>query len=122
VMTLQEEKNGQAAVQGHASCNNGSEGGKPPNKEAIDHFEKLLEAPCPNHHYPVWHAYKDCRLLKKFLSKEAPSGKGPEPHRSEKQERKGPIFPDKTECFMIFEGSDYHASKRHWKLERREVF
>jgi hypothetical protein len=40
-------------------------GRKPPNEEAIDHFEKLLEAPCPNHHYPVWHAYKDCRLLKK---------------------------------------------------------
>jgi hypothetical protein len=28
-------------------------GKKPPTKEATDHFEKLLEAPCPNHFYLV---------------------------------------------------------------------
>jgi hypothetical protein len=25
-----------------------------------DHFEKLLDAPCPHHEFPVKHALKDC--------------------------------------------------------------
>jgi hypothetical protein len=33
-----------------------------------DHFEKMLEGPCPNHAYPIKHAYKDHGLMKKFLS------------------------------------------------------
>jgi hypothetical protein len=33
-----------------------------------DHFEKMLEGPCPNHFYPVKHAYKVYGLMKKFLS------------------------------------------------------
>jgi hypothetical protein len=36
-----------------------------------DHFEKLLEGPCLNHSYPIKHLYKDCSLMKWFLS-EAP--------------------------------------------------
>ena len=32
------------------------------------HFEKLLEGPCPNHSFPVKHLYKDCGLMKRFLS------------------------------------------------------
>jgi hypothetical protein len=50
----------------------GQNGRKPTTKEATDHFEKLLKAPCPNHRYPVRHAYKDCGLLRKFLSKGTP--------------------------------------------------
>ena len=34
-----------------------------------NHFEKLLEGPCPNHAFPVKHLYKDCILLKRFLAR-----------------------------------------------------
>lgn len=54
-------------------------GKKLPAEEATDHLEKMLEAPCPNHYYHVRHAYKDCGLLKKFLSKATPSRKGLKP-------------------------------------------
>jgi hypothetical protein len=36
--------------------------------ETLDHFKKMLEKPCPNHTFPVKHLYKDCALLKKYLS------------------------------------------------------
>lgn len=48
-------------------------------EEAIDHFKKMLDAPCTNHRYPVPHAYKDYGLLKKLLSKDVSSGRSPEP-------------------------------------------
>ena len=51
-------------------------GRSPPTKEATDHFEKLFEAPYLNHSYSVQHAYKDCGLLRKFLSKEDRLGRG----------------------------------------------
>ena len=34
-----------------------------------NHFEKLLEGPCLNHSFPVKHLYKDCGLMKWFLSR-----------------------------------------------------
>jgi hypothetical protein len=36
----------------------GQKGRKIPTKEATNYFEKLLEAPCPNHRHLVQHAYK----------------------------------------------------------------
>jgi hypothetical protein len=33
----------------------------------IDHFERLLEAACPNHAYPIKHKLKDCSLMKNFM-------------------------------------------------------
>lgn len=47
----------------------GQKGRKPSIEEAIDHFEEMLEAPCPKHRFPVWHAYKDGGLLRKFKIK-----------------------------------------------------
>lgn len=82
-------------------------------KEAINHFEKMLEAPCPNHHYPIWHAYKSYVLHWKFLTKEASSRRGPEPQRANRWEEKSFVFPDETRCLLIFGGPDYYASKRH---------
>jgi hypothetical protein len=41
-----------------------------------DHFEKMLEGPCPNHAYPIKHAYKDYGLMKKFLSRAPRRGTG----------------------------------------------
>jgi hypothetical protein len=32
-----------------------------------DHFEKMLDGPCPNHVGPVKHRYRDCALLKKVF-------------------------------------------------------
>ena len=34
-----------------------------------NHFEKLLEGPCPNHAFPIKHLYKDYVLMKRFLSR-----------------------------------------------------
>ena len=33
-----------------------------------DHFDKLLEGPCPNHAFPIKHMYKDCSLMKHFFT------------------------------------------------------
>jgi hypothetical protein len=33
-----------------------------------DHFEKLLDASCPNHEVPVKHALKDYRLIKNYVN------------------------------------------------------
>jgi hypothetical protein len=54
-------------------------GRRPRTEEATDHFKKLHKTPCPNHQHPVQHAYKDCGLLRKFLSKETLSENGPKP-------------------------------------------
>ena len=43
-------------------------GGRKPTEGTPDHFEKLLEGPCPNHAFPIKHLYKDCVLMKRFLS------------------------------------------------------
>jgi len=41
-------------------------GGRKPTKGTLDHFEKLLEGPCPNHAFPFKHLYKVCVLMKQF--------------------------------------------------------
>ena len=43
-------------------------GGQKPTEGTPDHFEKLLEGPCPNHAFLIKHLYKDCALMKRFLS------------------------------------------------------
>ena len=43
-------------------------GGRKPTEGTPDHFEKLLEGPCPNHAFPVKHLYKEYVLMKRFLS------------------------------------------------------
>ena len=43
-------------------------GGQKPAEGTPNHFEKVLEGPCPNHAFPIKHLYKDCGLLKWFLS------------------------------------------------------
>ena len=49
-------------------------GGRKPTEGTPDHFEKLLEGPCPNHAFPGEHLYKDCVLLKRFLSESSNKG------------------------------------------------
>ena len=43
-------------------------GGRKPMEGTPNHFEKLLEGLCPNHAFPVKHLYKDCSLMRQFLS------------------------------------------------------
>ena len=43
-------------------------GGRKPTEGTPNHFEKLLERPCPNHAFPIKHLYKDYGLMKWFLS------------------------------------------------------
>ena len=43
-------------------------GGRRTAEGTPNHFERLLEGPCPNHAFPVEHLYKDYGLLKWFLS------------------------------------------------------
>ena len=43
-------------------------GGRKTAEGTPDHFEKLLKGPCLNHSFPIKHLYKDCDLLKRFLS------------------------------------------------------
>ena len=38
-------------------------GGQAPTEGAPDHFEKLLEGPCPNDAFPIKHLYKDYGLM-----------------------------------------------------------
>jgi hypothetical protein len=97
-------------------------GKKATTEETPDHFEKMLEGPCPNHRYPIKHAYKDCGLLKKFLGKKGAPKKNPEPSVDDAEDKEDPPFPLKTGCLMIFGSPDYYASKKQRKLERREVF
>jgi hypothetical protein len=33
-----------------------------------DHFERLLDAPCPHHEVPVKHPLRDCRLMKNYVN------------------------------------------------------
>jgi hypothetical protein len=49
-------------------------------RQPKDHFEKLLEATCPNHSYPVKHKLKDCTMMKNFMTSGAFS-KGRKPGR-----------------------------------------
>jgi hypothetical protein len=32
-----------------------------------DHFEKLLDTPCPHHEVPVKHTLRECRLMKNYV-------------------------------------------------------
>ena len=42
--------------------------GRAPTEGTPDHFDKLLEGPCPNHTFPVKHMYKDYSLMKHFFT------------------------------------------------------
>ena len=42
-------------------------GGRKPTEGTPNHFEKMLEGPCPNHAFPAKHLYKDCGLMRKYL-------------------------------------------------------
>jgi hypothetical protein len=99
-------------------------GKKAPAKGTPDHFEKLLEGPCPNHTYHVKHLYKDCSLMKRFLSggsKRRDKKKKPDPPEDDAKEKEG-AFPETMSCLMIFSGTTAYDFKRYQKLTCREVY
>jgi hypothetical protein len=51
------------AVERKASCPKGNPGKPAPTK---DHFEKLLDAPCPHREVPIKHTLRECRLMKNY--------------------------------------------------------
>jgi hypothetical protein len=71
----------------------------------LDHFEKMLKGPCHNHANPVKHAYKDCGLMKKFLSRGSMKGTRKKPDLpGDDAEEKEDTFLEETSCLMIFSG------------------
>jgi hypothetical protein len=53
-----------AAMERKASRPKGNQGKLAPTR---DHFEKLLDAPCPQHEVPVKHTLWECRLMKNYV-------------------------------------------------------
>jgi len=91
---------------------------------ALNHFEKMLEGPCPNHAFLVKHLLKDCSLMRKFLSRgsnKGEQGKEPAPTTDDTEE-KDDNFPTLDGCLMIFGGSAAYDSKRHQKVARHQVY
>ena len=91
--------------------------------ETPDFFEKKWNGPCPNHTFPVKHLYKDCSLMRKFMS----PGKGSQKKATgaadpENGNDADGGFPETDGCLMIFPDPEARGSKRSTKVERREVF
>jgi hypothetical protein len=80
-------------------------GKKAPAEGNPDHFKKMLEGPFPNHTFPIKHAYKDCGLMKKFLSEGSKKGDGKKKHDLPGDDTKEKdIFPEEIDCLMILVG------------------
>jgi hypothetical protein len=92
-----------------------------------DHFEKLLDAPCPHHEVPVKHTLRECWLMKNYV-------KGTlKPRTADQFEKQGPSHDNDDGAgvlfrgegivvHMIFGGSPARPSRWREKLIRREVF
>ena len=98
--------------------------GQKPTEGTPDHFEKLLEGPCLNYAFPIKHLYKNCVLLKRFLSRgsnKGDHGKEPKPAIDD-AEGKDRGFPMLDGCLMIFEELAAYDSKCRQKLTCRKVY
>ena len=108
------KKKNKQRCEGSLMATTDRKGGQKPTEGSLDHFEKLLEGPCPNHAFPIKHLYKDCVLMKWFLS--GGSNKGE--HRNDPKsttddaEGKDSGFPTLDGCLMTFGGSTAYDSKR----------
>ena len=99
-------------------------GGRKPTEGALNHFEKMLEGPCPNHAFPVKHPLKDYSLMRKFLSESSnkgEQGKEAAPATNDVEENDDG-FPTLDGCLMIFGGSMDYDSKRRQKVARCQVY
>jgi len=88
--------------------------GRAPTEGTLDHFDKLLEGPCPNHAFPINHMYKHCSLMKRFFigsSKKWEQKKRPEAEADDAGEKDGGFLLSDG-CLMIFGGPEAYGSKR----------
>jgi hypothetical protein len=91
-----------------------------------DHFERLLDAPCPHHEVSVKHTLRECRLMKNYVkgtlkprTVDQPEKGGPSPDNDHGART---VFPGEDGVVhMIFGGSPARPSRRREKLIRREV-
>jgi hypothetical protein len=92
-----------------------------------DHFERLLDAPCPHHEVLVKNSLNDCRLIKNYINDtlkprtadQANKG-GPPP---DNDNGTGAAYPGEDGAVhMIFGGSPVRPLRRREKLIRQEVF
>ena len=76
------------------------------------------------HAFPMKHLYKDCGLMKRFLSGGSNKGENrKEPKLTiDNAEGKDSSFPMLDGYLMIFRGSAAYDSKSRQKLARREVY
>ena len=99
-------------------------GGRKPMEGTLNHFEKLLEGPCPNHAFPVKHLYKYYGLMKHFLSRGSNTGlhgKDPDPTTDDTKGKDGGFW-TLDDCIMIFDGMVAYDSKRRQKVTCCEVY
>ena len=99
-------------------------GGQKPTDGTPNHFEKMLQGPCPNHAFPVKHLLKDCGLMRRFLSRGSNKGEqGKDPLATmDDAEEKDDNFPTPNGYLMIFRGSVAYDSKCRQKVARRQFY
>jgi len=88
-------------------------GGQKPAEGTPNQFKKMLEGLCPNHAFPSKHLYKDCGLMRKYLSgglNKWEQGKEPAP-TTDNAEEKDDAFPMLNGALMIFGGSMAYDSR-----------
>jgi hypothetical protein len=112
-----------AVVERKALRSKGNPGKPAPTR---DHFEKLLDAPCPHHEVPVKHTLRECRVMKNYVKStlkpktaDQPDKQGPS-HDNDDGVRAVFLGEDRA-VHMIFGGSPARSSRRREKLIRREV-
>ena len=93
-------------------------GGRKFMEGTLNHFKKLLEGPCLNHAFPVKHLYKDCSLMRWFLSRGSNKGEQSKDLDPTTDDTKGKDmgFSTSDGCLMIFGGSVAYDSNHHQKV------
>jgi hypothetical protein len=98
-----------AAVERNMSRPKGNPTKHAPSK---DHFERLLDAPCPHHEVPVKHSLRDCLLMKNYVNDTLPPRTADQPKQGgpppppDNDDDAGAAYPDEDGAVhMIFEGS-----------------
>jgi hypothetical protein len=113
-----------AAVERKVSHPKGNQARPAPSR---DHFERLLDAPCPHHEVLVKHTLRECRLMKNYVkgtlkpkTVDQPDKQGPS---HDNDDGVGAVFPgEDSAVHMIFGGSPARPSRRREKLIQQEVF
>jgi hypothetical protein len=90
---------------------------------ARDHFEKLLDVPCPHHEVLVKHTLRECRLMKNYVKARTADQTEKQGPSHDSDDGAGAVFPGEDgTVHMIFGGSPARPSRWREKLIRREGF